>query len=444
MPALRNARLEQLLGGQINDNLTYGQIKALIPNVGEAPDLDFKRDLYDTKDSGRKSMCSDVAALANANGGVLILGMDEDSQGRAHTDTGVSIADSEKSRIWQTVLDVVRPKPQFGVIAVEDPDRPGTGFLIIWVAPSADPPHALVMPNKSLLYPRRIGTRTVHLSETEVAEGYRARFAGLADRLGHAKQIEKDFAPSIDPSRVFVVVTLVPDIPGAFSIDTATFRAFEQSILTRRPLAFGIPVVRGFTRATVRHRRLVGVSSWQPGKPYQGAACELHHNGNGVYAAEVESHARDLSDTPSLVDSQQLVLNIGAALRHLALHARDRTSAGGMANLRATIIGGPRPGLALVSNLSYQNEQVGTHVATAQPEADALADIDELCEAKAGHVTATYRLASGLFQEFGRPEAPLLTPSGDIRLPYWGRDEQRMISAWAAESGVGTVATEIN
>ena len=87
MPTLRSRRLETLFGGPIDETLTFGQVMSLIPNAGESPDLDFKRETYVTSGSGgqkgTKDLCGDVAAMANAGGGVIVLGMEEDDQARA-------------------------------------------------------------------------------------------------------------------------------------------------------------------------------------------------------------------------------------------------------------------------------------------------------------------------------------------------------------------------
>jgi hypothetical protein len=56
MPAVRSPRLERLLGGRIDESLTYDQVRGLIPNVAESSDLDFKRDTYgNTTAIGRSS-----------------------------------------------------------------------------------------------------------------------------------------------------------------------------------------------------------------------------------------------------------------------------------------------------------------------------------------------------------------------------------------------------
>ncbi|NES14605.1 MULTISPECIES: helix-turn-helix domain-containing protein [Micromonospora] len=443
MPTLRNRRLEQLLGGPIDETLTYAQVKGLIPDTTEGPDLDFKRDTYTSSDRDRKALCGDVGALANANGGILILGMDEDNQGRAANDTGVTISDDERRRLRQTVVANVHPTPTFDIIPVEDPDRPGTGFLIIWIAQSATAPHAYVNQNKSLLYPKRIGTETIWLSEAEVAEAYRARFAGFTDRIEETARIEADFLQRLSTDEMFLVVTLVPDLPGSFTIDTAALNAFQLSNANQRPAAFGIPVP-SFARSTVRRRCLVGTASYEPNKPYSRGACELHENGTGVFAEAVDRRmSGDQDGRYDLVDAPSLTVGVGAALGFLARHARDRAAAGGLATVRATIwpvtpiyLGEQRLPVKLVSSVGDPNEELGTHVLTEPPVADAVADIDDLCADGPGLVAATYRLASDLYQAFGAPEVPALTPDGAIRLSYWYRPQQAHIVAWAEEAGV--------
>ncbi|WP_146173749.1 hypothetical protein [Saccharothrix carnea] len=60
---------------------------------------------------------------------------------------------------------------------VQNPDRPGTGFILIAVPRSPLGPHAVVV-NDSLRYPRRHGRMTTYLSESDVAQAHRDRFTG--------------------------------------------------------------------------------------------------------------------------------------------------------------------------------------------------------------------------------------------------------------------------
>ncbi|MDG4795213.1 ATP-binding protein [Micromonospora sp. WMMD1082] len=442
MPSVRNRRLEQLLGGPIDESLTYGQVTGLIPATAEGPDLDIKRDTYGGRDRDRKALCGDVGGLANANGGVLILGMDEDSQGRAAKADGVDISDAERLRLHQSVVANIHPTPTFDIIPVENPDRPGTGFLIISVARTATAPHAYIQ-NNSLLYPKRIGTQTVWLTEALVAEAYRARFAGLADRITEAARIEQDFTTRLDNRQSWLVATLVPDLPGAFRIDTATLKAFDDDIAGRPILGLDIPVAR-FRRAGVRHRRLMGYGESDTHGRYLDLACELHENGSASIASCFDPRqprpGHDGPPPPSLINDEILVATVAAALRFLAVHARDRAAAGGLATVRATIfpVGPDRPARLVHSRLGGV-DNLGTYPVWQPPVADTVADIDELATDGRDLLAATYHLATGLVQEFGRPEALQLTADGNVRRRYWDRQAQPDVMRYAEQHDIDVI-----
>lgn len=55
-------------------DVTHAQVAALVANnVTEDYDLDFKRDLYGRSDSDKRACATDVAAMANTAGGLIIL-----------------------------------------------------------------------------------------------------------------------------------------------------------------------------------------------------------------------------------------------------------------------------------------------------------------------------------------------------------------------------------
>jgi hypothetical protein len=437
MSALRNQRLEQLLGGRIDSSLTYAQVSGLIGHAIEAPDLDFKRDLYGGADRDRKAMCGDVAGLANANGGILIIGLDEDPQGRAANATGVDISDAQRQRIRQTVRGNVQPNPTFDVIPVEDSTRPGTGFMIVWVMRTSGAPHAY-MQNTGLLYPRRVGTEIVWLSEAEVAEAYRARFAGLQDRLTEAAGIENDFIAHLDPRQPFVVTTLVPDLPGSVPVTAESFEHFQTEILLT-PMhipggAYGV-----FGAASVRYKRFVASGAEDFYKPVAWTGCELHESGAGVYASNVETPSESIT-APSVtwIGDQVIVHGIASALRILARHARDRAGTGGLATLRATIYPGAQlPPLELVRFLDQSGPQrLVRQSIGAPPVSDTVGVIDDIAEDSPALLAATYRLASGLFQDFGHPEAEQLNREGAIRSPFWNEAYKAGLISWATAAGI--------
>ncbi|WP_328468911.1 ATP-binding protein [Actinoplanes sp. NBC_00393] len=436
MQSLRNRRLESLFGGPINANLTFDQVRGLIPNASESPDLDFKRDTYPSGDRGKKDLCGDIGGMANAGGGVIVIGIEEDDQARAASYSPVDVSDSERQRLRQTLYGNLHPAPTFDVIPVEDPEHPGHGFLIIWVARSTAAPHAYSPQGSARYYPRRVGTEKIWLGEAEIAEAYRVRFAGLADQFARVATIEAELLPRLASEGIFVVITLVPDMPGEMTIDTAAFDAFQLGNASRQLSAFGIPM-GGFMQSTVRRRRLVATSSPEISQPTTNKVCELHADGSGAFAKSVESVSRDdVQRQERFVDSDQLVMGIATGLRRLGRHARDTAGAGGLANMQATVWTRTPTKLMLVSSVGWPNEPVGRGFIEGNVTSDSVADLDDLAVDGPGLVAATWRLANGLFQDFGTPETMLVTREGGIRLPYWYRDVQAPIRQWAAEFGV--------
>lgn len=444
MVALRSRRLEQIFGSPLGD-VTHKQLRELVVNgVTEAYDLDFKGELYGHGDKDKRALAGDVAAMANTVGGVIVLGIAEDDQARAGDAPGVAISDQEINRIHQTVASGVNPLPRFDVRSVEDSDNPGHGFLIIAVPRSVMSPHAVLI-NDALRYPRRNGTTTDYLSEAEVAEAYRARFAGFASRQDEAEHVQADFVQRLDDtSQAFVVVTLVPDLPGDFVVDMRAFREFEQGIIGREPLILRRQA--SFQRATVRRRRLVATGAWDNATLAKWLACELHQTGSGSFAAVVDVHRDEGDGAPrhSQIGDESVVNGIASGLRFLARHARDRAAAGGLATLRVTLypVREEIPA-SLVHHRGWggsSGEKIGRQSVDYSPVAEGVFDIDDLAEDGAPLLAATHALAGGLFQEFGHPEALQLTPDGTIRIRYWASTSQTALQQWAQAAGVEVTA----
>jgi hypothetical protein len=292
--------------------------------------------------------------------------------------------------------------------------------------------------NDALRYPRRNGTTTTYLSEAEVAEAYRARFTGLAARVEEAERVEADFLQRLNTGEeTFVVLTLVPDLPGAFTVDTQALQAFHREIIGRGP--FIVDRGMNWQRASVRRRRLCADANLNNTALGSRLACELHESGTGSLASQLDrrdNHATDgtmISD----VEDEVTVNAVAGALQFLARHARDRAAAGGYATVRATIlpVTAVQPA-RLFNNRGFRGESMGRPHITAPPVADGVFDVDALAEPGPGLLAATYALCTGLFQEFGMPEALQITATGMIRVRYWQSGWQTGVRTWAAASGV--------
>lgn len=85
--------------------LTEADLQRLIAaGVRESTTLEFKREMYRRNAKHTREMLRDVAAMANAEGGVLIIGMKEDGQGTAQQLIPVPDAEAEANRLVQLCL----------------------------------------------------------------------------------------------------------------------------------------------------------------------------------------------------------------------------------------------------------------------------------------------------------------------------------------------------
>jgi hypothetical protein len=437
MVALRSRRLETLLGASL-DALEYQHVEALVTNhVSEAFDLDFKGTLYGNGDTARRDLATDVAALANTAGGLLVLGIEEDRQARADAAPGVTISDDEIRRILQIVGSLVVPLPIFDIVAVRKPGEPGHGFLVVAVLNDPLAPHAVIV-NQGLRYPRRNGTTTRYLSEPEVATAYRERLAGAQRQVERVREIEAEAIRRLDQSdRPWVVVSLVPDQPGELPINTEVFETFRQGILGQHVMVVSALTGARFDHASVGRRRLLAGGALD-GRLEKRASIELHADGSGVYSVAVPNLAQgsESGSRPQWVEDESLVLAIMSGLLLLAQHARDRAAAGGNALIRAQIfpIDLGRPTKLGQRRDHGFTDSLGDAVLTVEPPpTEAAAELDSIAQAGPALVAATALLVDDIAQAFGVPEMGQLTRDGQLQRRYWHWPQ---VITWAEENGI--------
>ena len=443
MVALRSARLEALLGSRLED-VQYSALTTLISGqVAEAFDLDFKSEMYGSSDKDKRDAATDVAALANTAGGLIIGGIAEDDQARAAAAPGVALSDAEERRIRQIIASQVVPLPVFDVVRVEDPARPGCGLVLIAVPRSQLAPHAVIV-NDGLRYPRRNGATTRYLSEPEVAAAYRERFGAAQRQADRAREIEADALDrlAVTDDQVWVVTSLVPDLQGELVIDQAALGAARAELTGQRPLI--VPSSLGWRRVSIGRRRLLADGAMDSGRAARWLSADLHEDGAGVFAAHVLSPASPAAaastSEPEVrrVIDESVVNGILSGLRFLARHARDHAAAGGNALIRSQLypLSGQQP-LGLARYRAGFTDSLGTRIMTeATPPAERVAPLELLACDGPDLLSAAYLLATDLFQGFGAAEAAQLTREGSVRLPYWDPEVVPYLQQWAASAGI--------
>jgi Putative DNA-binding domain len=445
MTSLRSRRLEALLGATIAD-ATYAQVAALAnATVAEDYDLDFKSELYSQIDKGKRALAQDVAALANAAGGVIILGFNEDDQARAVLPLAeVALSDDEHNRMLQIIHAQVMPLPTVDIRAVENPAALDVGFYLISVLRTPEAPHAVRI-NDTLRYPRRTGRITTYLSEPEIAQAYRQRFAGLQSRLDAAEEHERYLLNRLDDEgRVFLVLTLVPDVDGYAPVTAQSYRDFDTSVIGQNPLI--ATTDKTFKRTMVRSDRFIADGTFHAAEDLGDRAaslrmlsCILHSSGAGSIAVPV---ARREGWRAALQD-QRLVEAVMSGLPFLARHARDRAATGGNSSLRARLSpnkDGFATDLMRLDNYGYKNK-IGKLPLIHEATVTAVGDIDDLAAGGPAMVATAHVLATSLMQEFGIPEVQQITKDGTLRLESWPPSFRPALTAWAGQASVALTSS---
>jgi hypothetical protein len=436
MSAFRSRRLETLLGAQIAD-ADHAQIATLkTSSVPEDSDLEFKGELYGNGDSARRELASDVASFANTVGGLIILGIEEDAQGRADELPGVALSDAEQNRMHQIVASLVAPAPPLDIRQVEDPARPSHGLFLLSVPRSPGAPHAVRI-NEGYRYPRRTGTTTSYLTEYEIALAYRERFAGLQAQQELSLQYENDLVVELADEGVFAVLTLVPDQPGELPINHANFQVVQRELLTDRMLEIfdgyswqRVSVAEGCFVADVGH----------DDKPKHQAA-RMYRGGAGTFAKSVSTC--DESGVERIID-EWLVDTIIGGLDFLVRRAR-LAAAAGSASLRLSLypVEGSRP-VGLAHFRHHGLKQGFGRPRTVQPVAQAVIDLDSVAASKQELMMAVHALANGIFHAFGVPEVYQIDAEGNVRRKYWSSEVQGRLKRWAEAEGVPIVESTVS
>lgn len=193
-------------------------VQAVAIGLGEAEDLGWKQDADDVKDN--RENAKDFASLANSRGGIIVTGVKED--GADHADELLGVEDERAkslvTKFRSVATSLVRPFiPAFKVYSVPLPASPGRSAVVVEVPRSPEAPHLVVVDKESMRYPKRIGTDTAWLGESELEAAYERRFALRQDAQTHLERLYDELrrrALLPGPNRVWVVVTAVATVPA--------------------------------------------------------------------------------------------------------------------------------------------------------------------------------------------------------------------------------------
>lgn len=435
--------LEQLLGKRSSE-MEAADIERLVAMaVAEDGSLEYKRQPWAKDDKGKQECAKDIAGLANSQGGVIVLGVDETA--------GVISASpfdlpSELGPWIHSVLrSRLRPVPPFDFRFI--PNGDGRHYVLVSVLSSPDAPHSIDFgETQSCGFPIRRGSSTQWLREYEVAALYRSRFAAQLDRqerLSNLVAVATNEPPAAEP-RVWLTVTLVPLTTGIVRIGRDTPGRLMQALNV-----FGEPY-------TFRQGNPFRPQAWRLGprmvrlRDFQDVSIgELYNDGSIWLRASVEANWKqrrtELQHTPQpeAVDAAYLVPSISALVGAAARYASEEAGCLGTCVVHVNLGGrnqvGTRASYAIMHQSGPELRPFLDDAIVSEASGSQTVDLADHafgpCEA---HVRVVRALAEELFQAAGAPDLPQLDVDGKVRTRAWPIITQQEIVEWCAEFSIPT------
>ena len=439
--AVRLHRLTFRLGAELTE-LTPAHLQALCDlRMPEDADLDFKsEDSYTTSGpDGLDELAKDVTALANARGGLIIIGIVEDSQGCAESLSEVAVSDKKIGQMYNGLRARVVPYlPDISISNLEIVTGSGKGYVLIAVPGSAIAPHAVRMTSRpQYSFARRLGRTTAWLEESEIAALYRDRFR-LAeehrDKVLKVLELGSEWTRRIRPAaddRIWLEVALVPSVPAERFVDSAHISGLSGFFKEHsKPGTLPHPLFRGFEGQTpeVLRGRLRLESR------FNSTALEAYADGSVYIRTEVGWSPKAAGSAP--------VLNFTVmeywllSLLHAAARYSEWTGAYGDVDV-LVVLAGPSaivpstvPLVGQYFSFGEAKERTDTAPVHATSTLDALASNAVQLQACAR------RIASDLLADLGYVETTLLRPDGKILSARLDPAARENIELWMRDTGL--------
>ncbi|MEU5976359.1 ATP-binding protein [Streptomyces sp. NPDC047315] len=441
-----DVRLRTLLGAAPGE-ASYAQFLSLIdnPNAQEGPDLDFKGEQYRKGSEAAGELAKDVAALANAAGGTLILGLREDRATSipAHANPE-PLTDRLRKSYRETLILRLDPPVDCDIhFIAENPAAAAlVGLVVISVPPSARGPHAVVgttdLRDGTLRFPYRNDNHTAHMNLTQIKRAITAATSLVSAREEVLAAAHEDVAKDgrfLPGPRITLTVT--PDLPGAFPVDKKSYGEVRGELADVELPLHGHKVFQSFG---VGPRRFIASA----GESRSRHVAHFHHDGTAAWVTEgpVVSAFPYSGSTHELCmswHSDFIVLKTLVMMQHLVHHAVNRAGASGTATMLMGLVGGP-PACGLASDRGGGVFEVVSPLEkySAGGRAGLLLNA---AEGGSALVQGAAVLLADCYQHFGVVEAEQLTLDGQINLGAWGPRSRDAVAAWAEGVGVEVLDT---
>ena len=125
------------------DNIAGNDIQSLIKiKYKERQTIEYKKEMYGKGDEDKREMLRDISSFANAYGGYLIIGVEEDKNGVPIKIINVENAEVERDRIEKSCLSNIEPRIS-GLKCKTVPIDSTKNIIIVFIPKSLKKPHMI-------------------------------------------------------------------------------------------------------------------------------------------------------------------------------------------------------------------------------------------------------------------------------------------------------------
>ena len=445
-------RLRSLLGDSL-EAITEERLASLC-GLPEDYDLDYKRQRYQTGGKGPIAAALDIAAFANASGGLLIIGIEEDGSGVASR----VVPDTPEGDfgLWidQVVAARISPAPttRYRCIPVTD-----GSVHVVCVPPSPRKPHAVSVSNETLKYPVRSGTTTRYMYEPEIADQYAQRVKSRLDLESRVSAIHKAATKILTESnklhdQCWHILSGTPSVPGNLTLQAGIE---EQWMDWVGPALQSLPTAsrhlptfadRHVRSASVGFRSIELTDGLGGNSEFSFLSASLRLDGSGVIAFGHAGNRHIHQDSSEVCDvyDEHVVSDVIHGLCVLSNHA-IRTGATGDLTVGSQLFSDRLMALFQYRG-TFRGQLSGTRTVDRITPVAMRSTPVELPSVPSPDLLALARLIlSDTFSTFGLPQPYQITSENQLNLRHFYRfqagpsDARKDLAEWAAEAGIESI-----
>lgn len=213
------------------DEIMIDDLRYLVENnIQERKTLEYKKELPDNTDSGKKEFLGDISSLANTLGGDLVFGIEEnDSVLQDKLGIEIENIDAEVARIENIIRDGLSPRIDVDIRSIDVED--GKKVLVLRTKASIESPHRVIFKGHDKFYKRNTnGKYPIDVNELRTAF---IRASDVVDRIKRFRatriiDIKSGDTPyPIQDHSSFIALHIIP-----LSAFTTSFRLNSETLLS--------------------------------------------------------------------------------------------------------------------------------------------------------------------------------------------------------------------